>query len=129
MNKKLFTLMTLGLLTAGSAFNGVNAQTTPLSNGAKLDANKYYYLGDGNNYLGVETSEKGFAKLETTGKNLAAVKLLTGEALDAYLWSVSAERVNNETMVVLKNKLSGNLAFTTAGDLIDASDDPVVFTS
>ena len=60
MNKKFSTLLTMGLLMAGSLFSMANAQTnaksldlTDPTSYTAADLNKYYYIGlaDGSYYL------------------------------------------------------------------------------
>ena len=48
MNKRISTLMTMGLLTAGALFTTANAQTTKEAADTQFNGSKYYYLANEN---------------------------------------------------------------------------------
>ena len=125
MNKKLFTLMTLGLLTAGSAFNGVQAQNTPAAAGTKLDGSTYFFLGDGNGrYLIGEEAGAGANKYT----KLKDASDISGESFDlaTAMWAVKVVTNNGVNYVQLTNKKTqALLRFDGDGSVADAVSDAV----
>ena len=65
MNKRISTLMTMGLLTAGALFTTANAQTTKEAADTQFNGSKYYYLANENggtySYIGGQSVKKGDA--------------------------------------------------------------------
>ena len=65
MNKRISTLMTMGLLTAGALFTTANAQTTKEAADTQFNGSKYYYLANENgrtySYIGGQSVKKGTA--------------------------------------------------------------------
>ncbi|MCF2603883.1 hypothetical protein JQM84_09330 [Parabacteroides distasonis] len=125
MNKKLFTLVTLGLLTAGSAFNGVQAQTTSAAAKTKLDGSTYFFLGDGaNHYLigeEVGTGANKYTKLKDASD-------ISGEGFDltTAMWAVKVVTNNGVNYVQLTNKKTQDLLrFDATGAVADAVADVV----
>ena len=139
MNKKLFTLMTLGLLTAGSAFNGVNAQSNAAADKTALDGTKWYFLGtagDAENryYVGgreIEIASQNNKKVTIPGyskQKLSVIKNLTSsgegaECLDAYLWSIEGTKTNGAYTYTFTNKKTQKvMTFKSDGGLPQAGD-------
>ena len=102
MNKKLFTLMTLGLLAAGSAFNGVNAQTNQAADKTALDGSKQYFIGtvteglNGRVFLGGKqialtnySNKKITTPIASEESTETGLVLGEGETLNQYLWTVT----------------------------------------
>lgn len=62
MNKRISTLMTMGLLTAGALFTTANAQTTKEAADTQFNGSKYYYLANENggtySYIGGQSVKK-----------------------------------------------------------------------
>ena len=63
MNKRISTLMTMGLLTAGALFTTANAQTTKEAADTQFNGSKYYYLANENggtySYIGGQSVKRG----------------------------------------------------------------------
>ena len=118
MNKKVSTLLTLGLVLGGSLLSSsAFAQTRELAADTKLDGSAFYYLGDGINWLKGEEVKEGnvvkFTKLSAEGTATAALT-------DANLWSVSASNHNGTYYYTLTNKATGKvLYFQASGDVLD----------
>ncbi len=124
MNKKVSTLLTLGLVLGGSLLSSsAFAQTQQVPAGTKLDGKTYYYLkGKGataEEFLdGAKTSDGKFAIFSTT----PGASFENGKINESALWSVNAELVNGVYLYTFTNKESGLvLAFKSDGSALASS--------
>ena len=121
MNKKVSTLLTMGLFLGGSLFNVVNAEElykfmkggeTPTS-AVKLENGKSYFLQMNNHYLHSEINNKNFNySLVDNGENIDK------DELKEYLWTVTiVEQADATKAYKFKNAESGKeIYFTLSND-------------
>ncbi|MCF2603558.1 hypothetical protein JQM84_07645 [Parabacteroides distasonis] len=136
MNKKLFTLMTLGLLAAGSAFNGVNAQTYEAANKTALDGTKKYFIGTrgdlvGRVYLGgqeITLTNASYEGAKVTGPIASTAiaekvsELGVGDAIKKYLWTITKGTNADGTFyyTFTNEETKGKLVFADDGTKLTA---------
>ena len=134
MNKKLFTLATLGLLAVGSGLNVANAQTNELSNNTKFDGSVWYYIGTAGTtpatdrvFIGAEANATvGATTLNrTVVTGITNMAAMTKEQREAYLWSITPSNINGTIFYYeLKNKATGKvLTFKSDGSVPVAAAD------
>ena len=123
MNKRISTLMTVGLLSVGALFSTVNAQNTEVAANTVFNGSTYYYLGDANGYyIGGESVKKGNAE-QYTALNTIAIDASTVKGNDAYLWAIDDVTFNGKVYFTFKNKKTGTLlSFDANGGIVTAAD-------
>ncbi|WP_297909131.1 DUF6383 domain-containing protein [uncultured Parabacteroides sp.] len=127
MNKRISTLMTMGLLTAGALFTTVNAQTTGEEAGTKFDGSKYYYLANENggtySYIGGTGVKKGNAEQYTALNTTVETNSSKVSNKDEYLWAITHVSRNGKSYFTFKNKKTGTLlSFDENGSITTAED-------
>ena len=128
MNKKVSTLLTMGLFLGGSLFNVVNAEQLKELMDAnakieKLDASAKYFLKVGNQYLhSTKSNEK-----KTVSYNLveSTEQINDLTSLDNYLWYVTPNaQIDGSYGYTLKNAKTGELVrlSSTTGAVLTTTD-------
>ncbi|WP_455626243.1 DUF6383 domain-containing protein [Parabacteroides sp.] len=128
MNKRISTLMAMGLLTVGSLIGTANAQTNQAGAGTVFKGDVYYYLGsytaeDGYHYISGTVGVKD--KFTSLGSEMAATPdEVRGQ--EAYLWAISSVTRNGVPYFTFKNKETGTLlTFTKDGNVAVKADEAV----
>ena len=113
MNKRISTLMTMGLLTAGALFTTANAQTTKEAADTQFNGSKYYYLANENggtySYIGGQSVKKGTAEQYTALNTTAETDEDVVRGDGTYLWAISHVTRNGKSYFTFKNKETGTL--------------------
>ena len=127
MNKRISTLMTMGLLTAGALFTTANAQTTKEAADTQFNGSKYYYLANENggtySYIGGQSVKKGTAEQYTALNTTAETDKDVVSGDGAYLWAISHVTRNGKSYFTFKNKETGTLlSFATDGTITTTVD-------
>ncbi len=126
MNKRISTLMAMGLLTVGSLISTANAQTKQVGVGTVFKGDVYYYLGS---YTAGEegVSEASYHYISGAVGVKDKFTTLGGEMKttpdevrnnESYLWAISSVTRNGVPYFTFKNKATGTLlAFTKDGSV------------
>ncbi|WP_455634440.1 DUF6383 domain-containing protein, partial [Parabacteroides sp.] len=129
MNKRISTLMAMGLLTAGALFTTANAQTTKEAADTQFNGSKYYYLANFDegtetySYIGGQSVKKNDAEQYTALNTTVETDKGAVSNNDEYLWAITHVSRNGKSYFTFKNKKTGTLlSFGVDGAIVTTED-------